>query len=446
MTQQITFQYALKLLNEKEEDFLQKASQVRERKTQLLGALRFLGILDLLDFPEDSGEEDKKDPEGTIPESINHFGQTESGGQSSKPSPDFSSKTGPLQRESIYERAHQQANQDRAYQQARQEAMVEMRKKVLALGPQTLFPNPKELLNAQGNDPSEWLLDRANASCDEILTGSTTLQELLNNLDNLDGIRFNQNIIREFLGGIFNSDSTDKEPGNLDPVEKINNHWNSLGLVHGYPSTTEEIETGTADQGSDIRDPAIPDGDIKDPAVPYPYSNIKDRPIPYRDISDLTIPDSDTKDPPIPYRDISNLTIPDSDTKDPPIPYRDIKDSPITDNDIRDPAAPDSDPAIPDSDPAIPDSLMELRPDFRKTLNLGEKMERVGVAAQGKTLSPNEVAKLLIDQGQYRSRMKNFRHKVRAIMRDNPLQYEKIGEDTFRFIRPIRKTPGRPPG
>ena len=154
----------------------------------------------------------------------------------------------------------------------------------------------------KGNDPSEWLLDRANASCDEILTGSTTLQELLNNLDNLDGIRFNQNIIREFLGGIFNSDSTDKEPGNLDPVEKINDHWNSLGLVPGYPSTTEEIETGTADQGSDIRDPAIPDGDIKDPAVPYPYSNIKDRPIPYRDISDLTIPDSDTKDPPIPYQ------------------------------------------------------------------------------------------------------------------------------------------------
>ena len=412
MTQQITFQYALKLLNQKEEDFLQQASQVRERKTQLLGALRFLGILDLLDFPEDPGKEDEMNPARTIPETIDHFGQTESVGQSSKPSPDFSSKTGPLQRESIYERAHQKAYQ---------EAMVEMRKETL--GPQTLFPDPKESLNAQGNDPSEWLLDRANASCDEILTGSTTLQELLNNLDNLDGIRFNQNIIREFLGGIFNSDSTDKEPGNLDPVEKINNHWNSLGLVPGYPSTTEEIETGTADQGSDIRDPAIPDGDIKDPAVPYPYSNIKDRPI----------PDSD-------------LTIPDSDTKDPPIPYRDIKDSPITDNDIRDPAAPDSDPAIPDSDPAIPDSLMELRPDFRKTLNLGEKMERVGVAAQGKTLSPNEVAKLLIDQGQYRSRMKNFRHKVRAIMRDNPLQYEKIGEDTFRFIRPIRKTPGRPPG
>ena len=56
MTQQITFQYALKLLNQKEEDFLQQASQVRERKTQLLGALRFLGILDLLDFPEDPGE------------------------------------------------------------------------------------------------------------------------------------------------------------------------------------------------------------------------------------------------------------------------------------------------------------------------------------------------------------------------------------------------------
>ena len=374
MTQQITFQYALKLLNQKEEDFLQQASQVRERKTQLLGALRFLGILDLLDFPEDPGdpgEEDKKDPEGTSPESIDYFGQTESVRQPSKLSPDFSSKTGPPQGESIYERAHQKAYQ---------EAMGKMRKE--ALEPQTLFPDPKESLDPQGNDPSEWLLDRANASCDEILTGNTTLQELLENLDNLDGIRFNQNIIREFLGGLFNSDSVEKEPGNFDSVEKINDHWNSLGLVPGYPSTTEEIGPGTADQGSDIRDPATPDSDIRDPAVPYPYSDIKDRPIP--------------------------------------------------DSDIR--------------DPNVPDSLVELRPDFREAINLGEKMERVGIASRGKTLSPNEVTKLLIDRGQYRSRMRNIRYQVRRIMRDNPLQYEKIGEDTFRFISPIRKTPGHPPG
>ena len=370
MTQQITFQYALKLLNQKEEDFLQQASQVRERKTQLLGALRFLGILDLLDFPEDPGdpgEEDKKDPEGTSPESIDYFGQTESVRQPSKLSPDFSSKTGPPQGESIYERAHQKAYQ---------EAMGKMRKE--ALEPQTLFPDPKESLDPQGNDPSEWLLDRANASCDEILTGSTTLQELLDNLDNLDGIRFNQDIIREFLAGLFNPDSVDKEPSNFDSVP-------------GYPSTTEEIGPGTADQGSDIRDPAAPDSD---PAIPYPYSDIKNRPIP--------------------------------------------------DSDIRDPATPDSDPAIPDSDirdPDVPDSLTELRPNFRNALNLGEKMERVGVASQGKTLSPNEVAKLLIDQGQYRSRMRNIRYQVRRIMRDNPLQYEKIGEDTFVFISPSRKTP-----
>ena len=402
MTQQITFQYALKLLNQKEENFLQQASQVRERKTQLLGALRFLGILDLLDFPEDPEEEDEMNPARTIPETIDHFGQTEYDQQSSKPSPDFSSKSGPLQRESIYERAHQKAYQ---------EAMVEMRKE--ALGPQTLFPDPKESLHAQGNDPSEWLLDRANASCDEILTGSTTLQELLNNLDNLDGIRFNQKIIREFLGGIFNSDSTDKEPGNLDPVEKINDHWNSLGLVPGYRSTTEEIGPGTADQGSDIREPA----------VPYPYSNIKDRPIPD--------PDSNIWDPA---------------DSDPAIP--DSWDAAVPDSAIRDPEATDSDPAIPDSDirdPAAPDSLMELRPDFRKALNLSEKMERVGIAAKGKSLSPNEVTKLLIDQGQYRSRMKNIRYQVRRIMRENPLQYEKIGEDTFRFIGPVSSPLRMPP-
>ena len=104
MTQQITFQHALKLLNQKEEDFLQQASQVRERKAQLIGTLRFLQIPELLDFPEDPGEEDKINPARTSPEIINYFGPTESGRQPSKPSPDFSSKTGPLQVESIYER------------------------------------------------------------------------------------------------------------------------------------------------------------------------------------------------------------------------------------------------------------------------------------------------------------------------------------------------------
>ena len=95
--------------------------------------------------------------------------------------------------------------------------------------------------------------------------------------------------------------------------------------------------------------------------------------------------------------------------------------------------------------PAVPDSLMELRPDFRETVNLREKMERVGIAAQGKTLSPNEVAKLLTHQGQYRSRMRNLRSKVRWVMRNSPLQYEKIDEDTFLFISTLRKTPGYPP-
>ena len=174
MTQQITFQYALKLLNQKERDFLQQASQVRERKTQLLGALRFLGILDLLDFPKDTEEEDEMNPGRTIPKTIDHFSQTESDRQSSKPSPDFSSKTGPLQRESIYERAHQKAYQ---------EAILEMRTGSPGPGPSS--HDPKELLNAQGNKPSDsgfWTLFPDNPH--EILTGSTTLQELLDNLDN----------------------------------------------------------------------------------------------------------------------------------------------------------------------------------------------------------------------------------------------------------------------
>ena len=397
MTQQITFQQALKLLNQKEENLLEQTSQVRERKAQLIGTLRFLRIPESLDVPENPGKEDKINPARTSPEIINYFGPTESGRQSSKPSSDFSSKTSPLQVDSIYERAHQKAYQ---------EAIEEMRKG--APVPQTLFPdNPHE-----------------------ILTGSTTLQELLDNLDNLDGIRFNQDIIREFLTDLINSDS----------VEKTNDHWNSLGSFPGYQSTTEEIGPGTADQDSNIREPEIP----------YPYSNIKDRPSPDSNISDLAIPDNPITDPAIPDNDISHLAILYRDSKDPFIPYSNIKDRPSPDSDpavpdsnIWDPAVGDSDPAVGDSDirnPNVPDSLMELRPNFKKTPNLGEKMKRVGIAAQGKTLSPNEVAKLLIDQGQYRSRMKNIRYQVRWVMRNNPLQYEKIGEDTFRFIGPVRKT------
>ena len=385
MTHQITFQHALKLLNEKEENLLEQTSQVRERRAQLLGTLRFLGIPELLDFPEDTWEEDKINPARTSPEIINYFGPTESGRQSSKPSSDFSSKTSPLQVDSIYERAHQ-----KDYQEA-----IEKIRKGTAV-PQTLFPdNPHE-----------------------ILTGSTTLQELLDNLDKPGRTRFNQDIIREFLTNLISSDS----------VEKINDHWNSLGSVPGYRSTTEEIGPGTADQGRDI-DPAVP--------YPYPYSNIKDRPSPDNDISDLAILYRDSKDPFIPHSNIKDRPSPNS---DPAVPN---SDPAVPDSNIWDPAVGDSDPAIPDSDirdPNVPDSLTELRPNFRKTLNLGEKIERVGIAAQGKTLSPNEITKLLIDQKQYQARIKSIRYKVRRIMRDHPLQYEKIGEDTFRFIGTVRKT------
>ena len=211
-------------------------------------------------------------------------------------------------------------------------------------------------MNAKEKDPSEWLLDQANASYDEILTGSTTLQELL---DNLGGVRFNQDIIRDFLAGLINFDLTAKETSRLNRVadywnslNPVDDYWSSLSSVDGYRSSPEEIRPGTAGQDRHVRVPAVPD------------------------------------------------------------------------------------------------SLMELRPDFRKTANLGENMERVGAAARGKTLNPNEVAKLLIHQGLYRAKMGSLRYRVRSIMRNSPLQYEKIDEDTFPFISPIRpllRPPGRPP-
>ena len=109
MTLQITFQDALKLLNQKEEDLLEQTRQVRERKTQLLGALKFLGILELLDFPEHPLEEDKKDTARTRTETIGYFGQTGFARDLSKLSRDPSDRAEAAQRDSIYERAFQKA-------------------------------------------------------------------------------------------------------------------------------------------------------------------------------------------------------------------------------------------------------------------------------------------------------------------------------------------------
>ena len=336
MTLQITFQDALKLLNQKEEVLLEQARQVRERKTQLLGALKFLGILELLDFPKHPREEGKKDPARTSPEELDYFGQTE------------------------FVRALQKAREDIAEEPFRSDplfpgnpyAIRDIREKPYRAA-RGAVQGPKEPLSAQGNDPSEWLLDQANARYDEILASSTTLQELL---DNLGGVRFNQDTIRKLLAGLINSDFVAKEPSKLN---RIANDRSSLSPVADYWSSLSPVP----DYWSDLS-----------PIANYQSSHVRG--------------------------------------------------------------------------PAVPDSLMKLRPDFRKTANLGENMERVGAAARGKTLNPNEVAKLLIHQGMYRAKVESLRYRVRQTMRNNPLQYEKIDEDTFLFISPvpdIGRTPGHPP-
>ena len=152
------------------------------------------------------------------------------------------------------------------------------------LRPETLFPDnpheirgmskpyravrkavqdPKGQLNAQGKDPSEWLLYQANASRDEILTGSTTLQELLDNLDNLDGIRFNQNIIREFLADLSNSDSVGKEPSNSDSVDKESSNFDSVGKE---PSNSDSVDKEPSNFDSVGKEPSNSDSVDKEPS------------------------------------------------------------------------------------------------------------------------------------------------------------------------------------
>ena len=371
MTLQITFQDALKLLNQKEEDLLEQTRQVRERKTQLLGTLKFLGILELLDFPEHPLEEDKKDTARTRTETIGYFGQTGFARDLSKLSRDPSDRAEAAQRDSIYERAFQKAWKEITEAHFRSDPLFpdnpyETQGHLLGRSyraAREIFRGPQGPLNAQGKDPSEWLLEQANASCDEILAGSTTLQELLDNLDKLGGVRFNQDIIRDFLAGLSKSDSIDQIPSrpnrtddhrsSLRPAARgqsslrpVTRDQSSLRPVDGYRSTTEEIRPRTA--GHQLRRVRAP---------------------------------------------------------------------------------------------ALPDSLMELRPDFRKTANLGENMERVGGAARGKTLNPTEVAKLLIHQGLYRAKTGSLRYRVRQIMRNNPPQYQRIDEDTFLFLGPILDDP-----
>ena len=373
MTLQMTFQSALKLLNQKEEDLLEQARQVRERKTQLLGALKFLRMLELVNFPEHPREEDKNDPVRISPEALSYIRQTgfvrnpsklpfNSSGRAETPQLDSIYERA-IQLDSIYERAIQKARDDMAEESLRSETLFqgnlheasdydreaayqEIREGIRA---------QQESLNAKVGDPSEWLLNQANDSRDEILAGSSTLQELL---DNLGGIGFNQDTIREFLAGLINFDLIAKEPSKLN---RTANDRSSRSPADDYRSSFSPAD----DYWSSLNPVAVAD---------YQSSHVRG--------------------------------------------------------------------------PAAPDSLMELRPDFRKTANLGENMERVGAAARGKTLSPNEVAKLLIHQGMYRAKMDSLRYRVRQIMRNNPLQYEKVDEDAFLFIGhvpDIGRTPGHPP-
>ena len=377
MTLQMTFESALKLLNQTEEDLLEQVKHVRERRTQMIGALRFLGMLELLDLP---GEEDKKNPARTTPETIDYFGQTGSARASSKLPFESSGRAKITQGDSIYERAIQRA-EERAIRRAGEE-MDEKAFRYENLSPDNLHEASgyareaayqkahetayqsayqavregiwaqQESLNAKVRDPSEWLLDQANASCDEILAGSTTLKELLDSLDKLGGVTANQDIINEFLAGLSNFNLIAKEPNRLigmayhvSNLNMVDDHRSSPNSVADHRSTPEEIKPRTDSQARHVRGPAVPD------------------------------------------------------------------------------------------------SLMELKPDFRKTANLSENLERVGAAARGKTLNPNEVAKLLIHQGLYRAKMGSLRYRVRQIMRNNPMQYQRIDDDTFLFLGPILDDP-----
>ena len=356
MTLQMTFQSALKLLNQKEEDLLEQARQIRESKTQLLGALKFLRMIELVNFPEHPREEDKNDPARISPEALSYIRQNGFVRNPSKLPFNSSGRAETTQLDSIYERAIQKARDDMAEESFRSETLFpgnlheasDYDREAAHQAVREEIWAQQEPLNAKVRDPSEWLLDQSNTSYDEILASSTTLQELMDNLNNLDEVRFNKNMIREFLASLINFNFIDKEPSKLN---RTANDRSSRSPADDYRSSFSPV--AVADYQS---------------------------------------------------------------------------------NHVRGPAA--------------PDSLMELRPDFRKTANLGENMERVGAAARGKTLSPNEVAKLLIHQGMYRAKMDSLRYRVRQTMRNNPLQYEKVDEDTFLFIGhvpDIGRTPGHPP-
>ena len=371
MTLQMTFQSALKLLNQKEEDLLEQARQVRESKAQLLGALKFLRMLELVNFPEHPREEDKNDPVRISPEALSYIRQNGFVRDPSKLPFNSSGRAETPQLDSIYERAIQKAKDDIAEESLRSETLFQGNlheasdydREVAYQEIREGIRAQQESLNAKVGDPSEWLLNQANDSRDEILAGSATLQELL---DNLGGIRFNQDTIREFLAGLINFDLIAKEPSKLN---RTANDRSTRSPADDYRSSFSP-----ADDYRSSFSPADDYWSSLNPADEYQNSHVRG--------------------------------------------------------------------------PAIPDSLMELRPDFRATANLGENMERVGAAARGKTLSPNEVAKLLIHQGLYRAEVGSLRYRVRQIMRNNPLQYQKIDEDAFLFVSTIpdsQRTPGHPP-
>ncbi len=105
------------------------------------------------------------------------------------------------------------------------------------------------------------------------------------------------------------------------------------------------------------------------------------------------------------------------------------------------PAEPDADsagpePDGPEPDGPEPDSLEEIIPDFRGTANLTDNVERVALAAQGKTLDKSQVAQILIHHRMHSPNMASLKIRVQRVMKTNPIQYRQTGPSTFIYIGP----------
>ena len=80
------------------------------------------------------------------------------------------------------------------------------------------------------------------------------------------------------------------------------------------------------------------------------------------------------------------------------------------------------------------DDLTDLVVDFTGCASMLERLIRLAEAAEGRLLNTTKAAQCLIDNGQTKSKLENYRTEVNRALVNNPEVFARVSTGTYRYI------------